>query len=143
MNSLILRVVVRLMMPVLFLFSFFLLLRGHNLPGGGFIGGLVAAAAFILYLLTLGVEAARNWFPIPVRYLAPVGVLLAVTAGLIGTVAGEPFLTGIWTTVNVASLGEVSVGTPLLFDIGVYLVVVGMVVESIIAMAEEESWIGF
>ena len=143
MGSLILRVGVRLMLPVLLLFSVFLLLRGHNLPGGGFIGGLVAAAAVLLQLLTLGHAHVRDYFPLNFRLLVPFGLALAILAGLIGMLSGQPFLTGIWLTVPAPGFGDVKIGTPLLFDVGVYLVVIGMVVEVILLMAEEEEWKGF
>ncbi len=139
MESLILRVGARLMLPVLLLFSIFLLLRGHNLPGGGFIGGLVAAAAVLLQLLARGEEHVRDDFPITFRLLLPVGLLVAAAAGVVGMLAGEPFLTGIWVTFPAPGFGELKLGTPLLFDIGVYLVVIGMAVEVILLMAEEVS----
>lgn len=140
MGSIILRVGVRLMLPVLLLFSVFLLLRGHNLPGGGFIGGLVAAAAVLLQLLAFGPEHIRDYFPIDFRMLLPLGLLIAIAAGLLGMLNGEPFLTGVWVTVPTPGFGDVKLGTPVLFDIGVYLVVIGMSVEVVMLMAEEEEW---
>ena len=139
-DYLILRVAVRLMLPILLLFSVFLLLRGHNLPGGGFIGGLVAAAAILLHLLALGPQHIRNWFPIAFRTLLPIGLFIAIGSGLFGVLAGEPFLTGLWPTFTFPGVGEVTLGTPLLFDVGVYLVVIGMTVEIIVSMVEEEEW---
>jgi len=136
-GSLILRVGARLMLPVLLLFSIFLLLRGHHLPGGGFIGGLVAAAAVLLQLLAQGPEHIRIYFPITFRHLLPVGLITSLAAGLIGMAAGQPFLTGIWVTIPWPGFGDVKVGTPLLFDVGVYLVVIGMAVEAIVLMSEE------
>lgn len=140
MGSLILRVGVRLMLPVLLLFSIFLLLRGHNLPGGGFIGGLVAASAVLFQLLALGHEHVRHYFPINFHLLLPLGLCIALLAGLIGMLTRQPFLTGVWITVSLSVFGEVKIGTPLLFDIGVYLVVIGVAVEVILLMAEEEQW---
>lgn len=140
MGSMILRVGVRLMLPVLLLFSIFLLLRGHNLPGGGFIGGLVAGAAVLLQLLAFGPEQIREYFPLNFRLLLPFGLILAILAGLLGFLIGQPFLTGVWVTVPIFGFGEVKLGSPLLFDIGVYLVVIGMSVEVVLLMAEEEEW---
>jgi multicomponent Na+:H+ antiporter subunit B len=139
-NSLILRATVRLMFPVLLLFSLFMLLRGHNAPGGGFIGGLVAAAAVLTQLLALGPGQIRQSFPFTFRHLLPIGLLIAIAAGLLGFLQGKAFLTGVWITFTLLGVGEVKVGSPLLFDIGVYLVVIGMTVEVIVTMAEEESW---
>lgn len=140
MNSLILRTTVRLMFPVLLLFSLFMLLRGHNDPGGGFIGGLVAAAAVLTQLLAVGPEHIRESFPFTFRRLLPLGLLIAVVAGLLGLLQGKAFLTGVWITFTLLGVGEVKVGSPLLFDVGVYLVVIGMTAEIIVTMAEEESW---
>lgn len=140
MNSLILRASVRLMFPVLLLFSLFMLLRGHNAPGGGFIGGLVAAAAVLTQLLAVGPDQIRHSFPFTFRHLLPLGLLTAIAAGVLGMLQGKAFLTGVWITFTLLGVGEVKVGSPLLFDIGVYLVVIGMTVEVIVTMAEEESW---
>ncbi|MDX1665378.1 MAG: Na+/H+ antiporter subunit B [Candidatus Promineifilaceae bacterium] len=140
MNSLILRAATRIILPVLLLFSLFMLLRGHNDPGGGFIGGLVAAAAVLLHLLAEGPQEVRRTFPAVFRRLLPLGLLTAIVAGLIGMLSGEAFLTGIWTTLYLPGGEQLKIGTPLLFDIGVYMVVVGMTVEVILTMAEEESW---
>lgn len=139
MESIILRVGARLMLPVLLLFSIFLLLRGHNLPGGGFIGGLVAGAAVLLQLLARGEAHIREDFPITFRLFLPLGLLVAAAAGVIGMLLGEPFLTGVWVTLPAPGFGELKLGTPLLFDIGVYFVVIGMSVEVILLMAEEVS----
>ncbi|MDT8305058.1 MAG: Na+/H+ antiporter subunit B [Anaerolineae bacterium] len=140
MNSLILRATIRLMFPVLLLFSLFMLFRGHNAPGGGFIGGLVAAAAILTQLLAVGPEQIRQSFPFTFRHLLPIGLLTAIAAGLLGILQGKAFLTGVWVIFTLLGVGEVKIGSPLLFDIGVYLVVIGMTVEIIVTMAEEESW---
>ena len=140
MNSLIFRTATRLILPVLLLFSLFMLLRGHNEPGGGFIGGLVAAAAMLLYLLAEGPAQLRRTFPSVFRRLLPLGLLLAIAAGLLSLLRGQPFLTGIWVTISLPGIDSFKVGTPLLFDIGVFMVVVGMTVEVILRMAEEETW---
>ena len=134
MRSLILRTATRYMLPLLLLFSVFLLLRGHNDPGGGFVGGLVGAAAFALYVLAFDVEAARRGLGIDPRTLIGLGLLTALASGMVGLVAGRPLLTGVWTQQAVPLLGEV--GTPMLFDVGVYLVVVGATLTIIFALAE-------
>ncbi len=140
MNSLILRSAVRLMFPVLLLFSVFMLLRGHNDPGGGFIGGLVAAAAILLYLLAVGPRRVRRSFPFGFRRLLPIGLLIAIAAGALGMLNGQAFLTGVWITFSLPGTSEIKLGSPLLFDVGVYLVVIGMTVEVILIMSEEETW---
>lgn len=138
MNSLILRTVSRFLVGLMLLFSIFLLLRGHNDPGGGFIGGLVAAAGIIVYGIADGPAAVRRILRIDPRAIAMAGLLAAIIAGLIAALAGAPFLTGIWTFIGATPTEKgLALGTPLLFDIGVYLVVVGGVVGMVMALEEE------
>lgn len=125
--SLIFRVTTRLLAPLLLLFSVFMLLRGHSYPGGGFVGGLVAGSAFVLYALAAGVTQARTLLNVEPQTLLAVGLACAVGAGLIGLGAGSNFLTSLWLKIPIPVLGELKLGTTLLFDIGVMLVVVGTV----------------
>jgi multicomponent Na+:H+ antiporter subunit B len=126
------------MIPVLLLFSIFLLLRGHNEPGGGFVGGLVAASAVLLQMIASGPDEVRRLIPFDVKLLLPAGLLIALLSGLPALLSGQPFLTGIWVTLPV--LGGLKLGTPVIFDVGVYLVVLGITVQIILSMAEEEQW---
>jgi len=133
-NSLILRTTTQLLITILLLFSVFLLLRGHDLPGGGFIGGLVGAAAVALYVLAFGAEAANTMVRVRPRGLLGVGLLAAVVAGLVGTLLGDPFLTGQWLIIDLPGGTDIKLSTVLLFDIGVYLVVVGTVLTMLFAL---------
>lgn len=134
MTSLILSTATRYMLPLLLLFSIFLLLRGHNEPGGGFVGGLVAAAAFALYAIAFDVATARRTLGIDSRTLIGLGLLIALSSGVVGLLAGQPFMTGLWSEHAVPLLGKI--GTPLFFDIGVYLVVIGVTLTIIFGLAE-------
>lgn len=125
--SLILRVAARLLMPLLLLFSLFMLLRGHNLPGGGFVGGLVAASAFVLYVLTAGVDESRRVLRVSPHTLLGVGLACAYGTGLLALALGKPFLTSLWVDLHLPLLGHLHLGSTLLFDIGVMLVVIGTV----------------
>ena len=139
MRGLILPTATTFLMPVLVLFSIFLLLRGHNEPGGGFAGGLVAAAAFVLLSIASGVAQARRALHLDPRSLIGAGLLLMLLAGVVAPVFyGEPFLTAYWWPV---SLGEVgfSLGTPLVFDIGVYLAVAGTILLIAFSLEEEPA----
>ncbi len=135
MPSLILSVAVRALLPLLLLFSVFLLIRGHNEPGGGFVGGLVAAAAFALYAIAEGVAKVRQTLRVEPRVLIGAGLLVALSSGLLALLQGQPFMTGRWYKQAVPVLGKL--GTPLLFDTGVYLVVVGIILTIILTLAEE------
>ena len=138
MISIILRTATRYMMPLLLLFSLFLFFRGHNLPGGGFVGGLVAASAFILYALAYDPAEARRILPLKPGAIVSAGLLIALASGLAGLPFGAPFMTARWIHLTVPWLGEVDLGTPLLFDAGIYLVVAGMALTVIFALSEEE-----
>src|SRR5687768_15243095 len=127
MNSLILRTATRVLMPLMLLFALFMLGRGHNAPGGGFVAGLVVAAAFALQAFAFGVPAARRGLMIDPERLLGIGLLVALFTGLSSVVAGRPFLTSLWWG---------WFGSPVLFDIGVFLVVVGVVLTMTFTLAE-------
>jgi multicomponent Na+:H+ antiporter subunit A len=131
LTSPIFRTAARLLMPLLLLFAVFLLLRGHNEPGGGFVGGLVAAAAFALYAIAYGVDHARRALLVRPLTLIGVGLLTALASGLPASLRGQPFMTAQW------ALDPVALGTPALFDIGVFSVVAGVVLLMIFTLAEE------
>lgn len=139
MDSLILRTATQFLLPLLLLFSLFLYVRGHNEPGGGFVGGLMAAGALALYAIANDVAAARRVLRVSPQTLVAVGLLLALGSGLWAVVAGKPFLTGVWATIAVFELGELHIGTPLLFDLGVYLVVIGVALTVILSLLEESE----
>src|SRR5690349_9004905 len=122
MMSSILQTATRVLMPLLLLFAVFLLLRGHNEPGGGFVGGLVVASSFVLYSIAFGVTAARRALLVTPSTLFASGLLVALLSGLPGVFQGRPFMTAVWTTVN-AGRAAIDVGTPLIFDVGVFLAV--------------------
>ena len=136
MNSIILRTATRFLMTLLILFSIFLLLRGHNEPGGGFVGGLVAAAAYILHALAFDVSATRAALRVAPRTLIGLGLLLAVGSGLLPMLLGQPFLTAIWWDVPLGA-GVLELGTPLIFDTGVYVAVLGVALTTMLTLAEE------
>jgi multicomponent Na+:H+ antiporter subunit B len=129
-TSQIFRAAVRVLMPLLLLFALFLLLRGHNDPGGGFVGGLVVAAAFALYSIAYGVEKAREALLVEPLTLMGVGLLIALASGMPALLRGQPFLSAQW-------LDTVPLGTPLVFDVGVFLVVQAVMLMMIFSLAEE------
>ena len=135
MRSSILQTAVRLLMPLLLLFAVFLLLRGHNQPGGGFVGGLVVAASFVLYSIAFSVEAARRALLIGPSTLLGIGLLIALVSGLPAVVVGQPFMTAMWGTITAGSTG-LALGTPLVFDVGVFLAVIGVVLTIVFTLAE-------
>lgn len=136
MNSLVLRTAARLLISLLLVFSVFLLLRGHDEPGGGFVAGLVAAASVVLFAMAFDVPSARRFLRVDPRLLVWVGLLVAMGSGMVGLIAGGAFLQGQWWNVRILGI-EVQIATPLLFDLGVFLVVVGVAVTLALSLAEE------
>jgi multicomponent Na+:H+ antiporter subunit B len=135
MTELYLRLLDRILTPLLFLFSLFFLLRGHDLPGGGFIAALVASAAFTLQILARGAEYVRRRFG---RLLAPgigLGLLIAVSAALFGMVSGKEFFSSTWWDINIGAF-HYAIGTPMFFDIGVFITVLCVVVGFILGLSE-------
>jgi len=139
MHSLILRTAGHFLLPLLLLFSLFLLFRGHNEPGGGFIAGLVAAAAIVLYLFSMDIASARRVLRIDPRSLLGGGMSLAVLSGVPGIFGGQAFFTAQWWELAVPGVGKMKLSTVLLFDIGVYLVVIGAVLTIMLTLAEAED----
>lgn len=136
-GSLILRTTARLLLPLLLLCSVFVLLRGHNEPGGGFIGGLLAAGGFALYMLAWGRAAMLEVLRLDPRTLTGVGLVLALAAAVLPLLGGHSFFTGLWLPLSVPGVGKLS--SVLLFDVGVYLVVIGTTLVMIDVLGPEES----
>ncbi len=138
MNTLIFRTVAPLLTAVTLVFSVFVLLRGHNEPGGGFIGGLIAASALTIYGMAMGVDAARNALRVHPLSIAGFGFALAALAGILSLAFDVPFLTGLWASLPLGET-DVTISTPMVFDIGVYLVVFGTVSAIALALEADEG----
>ena len=138
MNTLIFRTLAPFLTALMVLFSLFVLLRGHNEPGGGFIGGLIAASALAIYGIAYGVQAVRRaiWFH-PMS-IAGAGLMLACLSGLLSIAAGVPFMTGLWIYPVIGGV-EIPLATVMSFDVGVYLVVVGAITSIALALEERED----
>ncbi len=138
-RSLFFKFLARAMMPILILFSIFFLLRGHNQPGGGFVGGLVAASSIVLMTLAYGAEQVARQMRIDFRRVMFWGLIVAVIAGVLGLVFQSSFLESIWFKPYLEGIGRLELGTPALFDAGVYIVVFGVTVAIVMAMADESD----
>jgi multicomponent Na+:H+ antiporter subunit B len=140
MISVLLQIATRYIVPIQLLFSVYLMLRGHNLPGGGFIGGLIAAGAFSLYVIAYDTDFARGKLRITPHQLITFGLALALASSILSVLHGEPAMTGLWDgqiPLQFLGLGSLKLGTPLLFDLGVYLTVIGVTMLIIFSLGEE------
>ncbi len=132
MQSLILSTATRLLVGLILVFAVYLLWRGHHLPGGGFAGALVAATGFALFTLAEGAQAVGQALRTDPSRIIAAGLALVLAVGLLPIFFGRPFLTGLWWSPG----KDLSLGTPLVFDIGVFLVVLGAVLTLLLAMEE-------
>ncbi|MBN9652944.1 Na(+)/H(+) antiporter subunit B [Halobacillus litoralis] len=138
-NDIILRTTTTLIAFILLGFSVYLFFAGHNAPGGGFIGGLMTAAAIILMYMAYGSKAMEKILPINFRFLIPVGLMVAAATGIGGMVFDAPFLTQTFAYFQLPILGKTELATALLFDLGVYLAVVGVTMTIILTIAYDRD----
>lgn len=136
MSTVIFRTIGPILAAIMVVFSVFVLLRGHNEPGGGFIGGLIAASAVAIYGIATSVKDVRRAMVVDPITVAGFGVFVGALAGLVSLGYEVPYLTGIWSFFDVNGT-EIAISTPLVFDIGVYFAVVGTI--SCVALALEED----
>lgn len=134
-RSRILQITVDWLQPMLLLFSLFLLLRGHNAPGGGFSGGLVAGSAFVLAALARGTSHVLQQMPCSAGFLVRLGLFCALVAGLLPLFFGKAAFAALWIEPKIPVIG--TAGSFLLFDAGVYLLVMGFVIGVLVQMARD------
>ncbi len=127
----------RTMAPTLIVFSLYLLVVGHDVPGGGFAGGLLGAAALLLVYLAFGDRGVRRALPSDPEVIAGIGLVVAVGAGAIGLIAADGFLAGLSATTELPLIGTLKITTVLVFDAGVYLVVLGLIATGIVRLGGE------
>lgn len=139
--SVLVRASVKWIFPVLLLMSLYFWLRGHNDPGGGFIAGLVLGAGLVMrYIAHPGDPSQYRVCGLRPLQISGLGLLLAVASGLLGPLEGRPFMSGVWHfEVWLPVVGNSKFGTPFYFDTGVYLVVIGVVLQAFLSI-EESEW---
>lgn len=124
-------------MPVFILISVYVFFRGHNQPGGGFIAALIASIGFILHMLAFGIDKTERKYRINAFALIGSGLLAAVCAALLPLLLGKHFLEGMWLGFEIPLIGKV--GTPTLFDLGVYLLVIGITLKITFNLFEDKK----
>lgn len=137
MKSYIIQLAASRLLPITILLSLLVFYRGHNDPGGGFIGGLMASAGFIFYAMAFDTKEAQRKLKISPLILMVAGLSIAVISTLPALFVGNPFFTGEWISLEIPLAGTLKLGTPLLFDLGVYLTVWGIMLMIIFNIMEE------
>ncbi|MBC7281144.1 Na(+)/H(+) antiporter subunit B [Hoeflea sp.] len=138
MRTVIFRSIAPFLTSLMVLFSIFVLLRGHNEPGGGFIGGLIAASALAIYGIACGVAPVRRAIYFHPMGISAFGLFMAAMAGVLSVFAGVPYMSGLWIYPELFGV-ELALSSVLVFDIGVYLVVVGAIGSIALALEERDS----
>ncbi len=138
MRTIIFRTIAPYLAALMVLFSVFVLLRGHNEPGGGFIGGLIAASALAIFGIACGVASVRRAMVFHPMGVAGFGLFISGLSGTLSFIKHQAFMTSQWLIFHLFGV-EVAVSTPLVFDIGVYLVVVGAIGSIALALEEREA----
>jgi multicomponent Na+:H+ antiporter subunit B len=137
-NDLILQTVTKIVIFIILAFSLHLFFAGHYTPGGGFIGGLMTAAALVLLLLAFDAKTVNKIFPIDFIKVTAIGLMIAVLTGIGSFFFNVPFLTHTFGYFHLPFLGKTGLATAVLFDIGVYLVVIGVTMTIIQTIGEDE-----
>lgn len=137
-NDLIFQTVTKVAVFIIIIYSFHLFFAGHYTPGGGFIGGLMTAGAIVLLLLAYDIKTIVNTLPIDYIKMAATGLLIAVLTGVGSFFYDVPFLTHTFSYVELPVLGKTALATAVLFDLGVYLVVIGVTMTIIQTIGETE-----
>lgn len=133
-HPLIMQTFTRLLLPLMLMVAVFIFLRGHNLPGGGFIAGLIASVALIVQYLSNGIHLTSEQFKVNMNWVIGLGLLIAVTTGLVAMGIGYPFLTSAFTYIDWPIVGKFEIASAIAFDLGVFLVVVGATVMSLVQL---------
>lgn len=138
MKSKILRASTKVVSPLLMAYSAIVFLKGHNQPGGGFIGGLLLALGVVYLSLGRGKEKLK--LPFSLETIIGVGALTMLTTVFISLIRGEPIMKATWWfSVPLPFLGDYKIGSIFVFDLGVYILVAGVVLKIILSISEEED----
>lgn len=139
-NDVILQTMSKGIVLLILTFSLYLFFAGHNEPGGGFIGALMTSAALILMAMAFGIDHLRKVFPVNYRLLTGVGLLIAILTASGSFIFGAPFLSHAFGHFHLPILGDTELATAVLFDLGVYLAVVGVTMNIILSIGGEKQW---
>lgn len=136
-SDMILQTATQIVVFIILTFSVYLFFAGHHHPGGGFIGGLVSASALVLLFMAYDVKTVQELIPVDFKRVAALGAFIAVFAGLGALVFDAPFLSQTLVYVQLPILGETELATATLFDVGVFLVVIGVAITIILSIGED------
>lgn len=136
-NDVILQSIAKVVVFIILTLALYLFFAGHNSPGGGFVGGLILASAIVLLFLAYDIETVKDAIPVDFKLVAALGAFIVIACGIGATLFGTPFLAQAFVTVQVPFFGDVDLTTVTIFESGVTLAVVGVVVTIILSIGED------
>ena len=137
-NNLILQFTTKIVFFIILFFAVHIFFAGHYTPGGGFVGGLITASAIVLLLIAYDLKTVKSLIPFNFMYVVAVGLMLALLTAAFPMLLEEPFFTHFFNHYHIPLIGETSLHTAALFDLGVFLVVVGVTMTIIQTIGEDE-----
>jgi multicomponent Na+:H+ antiporter subunit B len=140
MRNIILEKIVSLFLKVMLIFALYLLVRGHNNPGGGFIAAIIASTGFVFYAIIYGTKKVEKMLRLSTHQWMGIGLLLVLISTLLPLFFSKEIQTGLWIPSDFPVLGMLSLGTPLLFDTGVFVTVSGVILTIILSIMEVLEW---
>lgn len=136
-SDLILQTATKILVFIILTYSIYILFAGHHNPGGGFIGGLITSASIVLLYIAFDVQTVKKIVPFDFKRIGALGVIIAVLTGTGSLLFGVPFLTQTFSYVDFPVFGTIELATAVLFDIGVYLAVIGTTITIILSISED------
>ncbi|SOC41202.1 Na(+)/H(+) antiporter subunit B [Ureibacillus acetophenoni] len=137
-NNVILQFTAKIVFFIIFFFAVHIFFAGHYTPGGGFVGGLVTASAIVLLVIAFDLNTVHKLLPINYIYVVAIGLILALGTAAISMFVEQPFFTHFFDYFYLPLFGKTSLHTAALFDLGVYLVVVGVTMTIIQTIGDDE-----
>ena len=137
-NNLILQFTAKIVFFIILFFAVHIFFAGHYTPGGGFVGGLLTASAIVLLLIAFDLKTVKTLIPFNFMYVVAVGLMLALLTAAFPMLLEKPFFTHHFNYFYIPLIGETSLHTAALFDLGVFLVVVGVTMTIIQTIGEDE-----
>ncbi|MEK4230452.1 Na(+)/H(+) antiporter subunit B [Solibacillus sp. FSL H8-0538] len=137
-NNVILQFTAKIVFFIIFFFSIHIFFAGHYTPGGGFVGGLLASSAVVLLVISFDLKTVRSILPFNFMFVTATGLILALSTAAFPMFVGKPFFTHFFDYFTLPIIGKTSLHTAALFDLGVFLVVVGVTMTIIQTIGEDE-----
>ena len=137
-NNVILQFTAKIVFFIIFFFAVHIFFAGHYTPGGGFVGGLLASSAIVLLIIAFDLKTVKTILPINYIIMTAIGLVLALGTASIAMFDDKPFFTHYFDYFTLPIIGKTSLHTAALFDLGVFLVVVGVTMTIIQSIGEDE-----